>query len=178
MAITLLAISGSLRAKSTNTRLLQEIGPLIGSEVSFSLYDGIEKLPAFNPDKESTLDSHTQEWIVKVRLADAIIVASPEYAHGIPGSLKNALDWLVGSDAFVAKPFCQYRACPRSTFAPAALLEVLRTMSGIHVEQSDLMIDLKRQYEGADDILSDESNKLKIQSSISHLCGFSKALKV
>jgi chromate reductase, NAD(P)H dehydrogenase (quinone) len=169
MSLSLVAISGSLRERSTNTRLLQEIGHLVDSTVSFTLFTGLEALPPFNPDKESNLSAATSAWLSLVRNADALIVATPEYAHGIPGVLKNALDWLVGADALIDKPFCLYRSCPRSIFAPAALLEVLHTMSGKHVVEGDVMIDLRRDYERADSILAEAENTEKIVNSISYL---------
>jgi len=172
MTISIVAISGSLREKSTNTRLLKEIGQLVDSRVSFTLFGGVEGLPQFNPDKEGYPSANTSAWITLVRNADALIVACPEYAHGIPGALKNALDWLVGTDAFIEKPFCLYRACPRSIFAPNALLEVLRTMSGKHVVESDVTIDLQRSYETSDITLAKVGSKEKILNSIERLCDF------
>lgn len=172
MTISIVAVSGSLRARSTNTRLLQEVGRLVGADVSFNLFDGVEGLPAFNPDREGMLNSDTEKWIALVRKADALIVASPEYAHGIPGALKNALDWLVGADAFIEKPFCLYRACPRSVVVPAALMEVLCTMSGRHVAQSDVTIDLHRDYATANNILAKTESRQKIVNSIASLCYF------
>lgn len=172
MTISIIAVSGSLRVKSTNTRLLQELGKLTESKASFTLYDGVEDLPQFNPDKESAINAHTTQWLKLVREADVLIVSSPEYAHGIPGALKNALDWLVGSDAFIDKPFCLYRACPRAEFAPPALLEVLRTMSGLHVHESDVTINLLRSYEGSDAILATSESRIKIEHSIKQLANF------
>jgi chromate reductase, NAD(P)H dehydrogenase (quinone) len=172
MTVSIIAVSGSLRAKSTNTRLLQAVQSLVSSDIEFTLYDGIEELPQFNPDKEDTLNSLTENWINQVRKADALIVSSPEYAHGIPGAFKNALDWVVGVDAFIEKPFCLYRACPRPEFAPEALLEVLRTMSGIHVVKSDVTIDLHRNYETSNIEITKEENQIKIINSIKFLCDY------
>ncbi|MDC0598479.1 NAD(P)H-dependent oxidoreductase [Gammaproteobacteria bacterium] len=172
MTISILAVSGSLRKESTNTRLLQEVEKLAGPGISFRLFDGVENLPHFNPDKETSLDEHTANWIQQVHEADALIVASPEYAHGIPGAFKNALDWLVGTDAFIGKPFCLYRACPRPEFAPEALLEVLRTMSGLHVIDSDVTIDLGRDYATSHKVLEKDESREKILDSIKYLYEF------
>lgn len=177
MTISIIAVSGSLREKSTNTRLLQELGKLVAPGVSFTLYDGVEDLPQFNPDKESMMNAHTAHWIKLVREADALVVSSPEYAHGIPGALKNALDWLVGGDGFIDKPFCLYRACPRPEFAPLALLEVLRTMSGQHVHESDVTINLRRNYENAGAILAENESRVKILDSLKQLSNFIHRLR-
>jgi NAD(P)H-dependent FMN reductase len=62
--------------------------------------------------------------------ADAYIISSPEYAHGIPGVLKNALDWLVSCDELVGKPVAVFNASAAGgEFAARALVEVLTTMS-------------------------------------------------
>lgn len=172
MTISLVAVSGSLREKSTNTLLLQEVKNLVDSNIVFTLYGGVEELSQFNPDKENSLTSHTKSWINLVREADVLIISSPEYAHGIPGALKNALDWLVGTDAFIEKPFSIYRACPRSEYAPKALLEVLKTMSGKHIVDSDVTIDLQRNYEKSTIVLSKNESKEKILNSIRNICRF------
>lgn len=175
MTLSIVALSGSLRKKSTHTRLLQEVGHLAGPDVSFALFDGLEDLPAFNPDRSSSTSAQAEKWIALVRHADVLMVSSPEYAHGIPGALKNALDWLVGEDAFIEKPFCLYRACPRPVFAPAALMEVLRTMSGRHVAGADVTINLRRDYDIAGDVLATEESRALIRDSIAQLINDIKA---
>lgn len=165
-ALSILAISGSLRLKSTNTRLLKEIANNINQNIEFYLYEGAEYLPQFNPDKEDLPNAKVEEWIQKVKAADVFIVSTPEYAHGIPGCLKNALDWLVGTDAFIEKPFSLYHACPRSEHASKAIVEVLKTMSGVHISDSDITIDLRRNFDLAEYVLSKEECKNKIIHSI------------
>src|SRR5262249_13526663 len=61
--------------------------------------------------------------------ADALLVASPEYAHGISGPMKNALDWLVSFEGTVGKPIALFNASPRARYAYESLQEVLLTMS-------------------------------------------------
>ncbi len=177
MPVTLLAISGSLRERSTNTCLLRKLGEVIRcnqprDRIEFDLFENSEDLPQFNPDKEADAVLTVEDWIQRSKRADAFIVSSPEYAHGIPGSLKNALDWLVSTDAFIEKPFALYHACPRSLHVPKALLEVLKTMSGKHVADSDCTIDLKRNFEKGQKILLKQSSQEKIQNSISILVAY------
>jgi chromate reductase, NAD(P)H dehydrogenase (quinone) len=152
LLIQVFAISGSLRGHSTNSALIQRYAQLAAGELILDVYDGLSHLPHFNPDLEPS-DPFVIDLIDRIRQADAFIVSTPEYAHGIPGSLKNALDWLVSTDAFIEKPFALLQACPRSTFAPASLIEILKTMSGIHVQSADVTIDLKRSAATAEDIL-------------------------
>src|SRR5678815_5767847 len=93
----ILAISGSLRRVSSNTTLLRVVGVLAPAGVEVTLYEGLADLPAFNPDLEGAEPSSLLAFRAQLKEADGAFISSPEYAHGVPGSLKNALDWIVGS---------------------------------------------------------------------------------
>jgi NAD(P)H-dependent FMN reductase len=130
--IHLLAISGSLRARSSNTEVLRAVALLAPPPVTVRLYEGLATLPAFNPDldeEDMTPPPAVQDLRNLVANADAIVICSPEYAHGVPGALKNALDWLVSVPEVVLKPTVLVNASPRSAHAQASLAETLRTMS-------------------------------------------------
>ena len=126
-----LAISGSLRRGSSNTAVLEAARLLAPSGVDVELYDGLARLPAFDPDVEESgdLPVEVRDLRARVAAADALLVCSPEYMHGMPGSLKNLLDWLVGSVDFPGKLVTLLAASERSVYAQAQLAEVLRTMS-------------------------------------------------
>ena len=128
--IDILALSGSLRAASTNSALLAALQRNAPSDCRVTIYDGLGRLPIFNPDDEGERTPlEARELIDAVTGADGIIVSCPEYAHGVPGGLKNALDWLVSRDAAVGKPAMLVHASPRSLISRAALGEIMRTMS-------------------------------------------------
>lgn len=128
--LTILAISGSLRAASTNSALVEALARNAPSGCRVTVYDGLGRLPIFNPDDEDERTPRAaSELIDAVTRADGVIISCPEYAHGVPGGLKNALDWLVSRDAAVAKPAMLAHASPRSLYARAALAEIMRTMS-------------------------------------------------
>lgn len=128
--LNILAISGSLRAASTNSALVAALARNAPARCRVSVYDGLGRLPIFNPDEEGERTPlEPAELIDAVTRADGVIVSCPEYAHGVPGGLKNALDWLVSRDAAVDKPAMLVHASPRSLFARAALAEIMRTMS-------------------------------------------------
>ncbi len=78
-----------------------------------------------------------------VGAADALIISTPEYAHGLPGSLKNALDWLVGGPEMVEKHVALWHASTWSTHAPAQLAEILRTMSAQVVDEATVVLNLR-----------------------------------
>jgi len=101
----LLAISGSVRYGSYNLALLRAMKELCPEGSSVTVYDQIKEIPIFDPDVD---DSNYSEAVCllssMMRASDGVIISTPEYAHGVPGALKNALDWLVSSDALILKP--------------------------------------------------------------------------
>ena len=140
--LVLFAVAGSLRARSSNRTLLEAASAVAPRDVHVDLYDGVAGLPHFNPDLDATAIAEVVDLTRRVRECDGFIVSSPEYARGIPGALKNALDWLVGGDGFVDKPFMLLNASDRSQFAQRALIDVLRTMSGVAIEGAFLTLPL------------------------------------
>ena len=97
-----------------------------------ALYNGIDRLPFFSPDLDGDdVPPAVESFRSVLRQADGLLMSSPEYAHGVPGVLKNALDWLVGSTQgeIVDKPVALINASPIATHAQASLVETLRTMS-------------------------------------------------
>ena len=99
--------------------------------LELQLYDGLGSLPPFNPDDEHhLLPPSVLALREAVGRADALLIASPEYAHGVPGVFKNLLDWLVGSLEFPGKPVLLLNTSARgSHHAQEALAEILSTMS-------------------------------------------------
>lgn len=141
--IRLLAISGSLRAISTNTTLLKAARMLAPEGVRIELYDGLAGLPHFNPDLDvEPPPPAVAAWREAVRAADGLLISSPEYARGVPGSLKNAFDWLVSSDAFPAKPVAFFHASDRGTVSRAALRLILETMAARIVDEAEITLPL------------------------------------
>ncbi len=96
--------------------------------IEISIYQGLGGLPLFNPDLEGFEAPEVMDFRAQLRIADGVLIASPEYAHGITGVLKNALDWVVGSGEFVQKPVALLNASLRAMHAPESLKEVLKTM--------------------------------------------------
>ena len=138
----ILAISGSLRAASINSALLRTAVALAPPDIIVTLCTVVGALPLFNPDLEADLLPIVNQLRNQVAAADALLIASPEYAHGVTGTIKNTLDWLVGYEAFVNKPVAVLNASPRAHHADAALRETLKTMSAVIVESASLTISL------------------------------------
>jgi len=143
--LRILAISGSLRAHSTNTELLRAAALVVGPQWTFDHYDGLGALPHFNPDLDAEGTEPPQpvrDLRARVAAADALLICSPEYAHGVAGSMKNALDWLVSDAEMVGKPAGLLNASARSHFSLDALAETLRTMSTNLVPEAAIVIPL------------------------------------
>jgi NAD(P)H-dependent FMN reductase len=138
----LLAISGSLRATSSNTAILQAAGLLSLPGVVIEHYHDLGRLPHFNPDLEERPPPEVIELRERVGQADGLLISCPEYARGIPGSFKNALDWLVASLTFPDKPVALINTSPRASAAQAALRLVLTTMSARLIDEASLTVDL------------------------------------
>ena len=140
---TILAISGSLRAGSSNAAVLQAIAALAPDGIQIVLYSGLADLPHFNPDLDTeNPPSAVRDFRSQLLASDAVIISSPEYAHGVPGSLKNALDWLVRSGELYEKPVALINVSPRSTHAQASLAETLSTMTAKLVPDACVTIAL------------------------------------
>jgi NAD(P)H-dependent FMN reductase len=137
---TILAISGSLQAKSSNGALLNAIAEMIGERGDVQVSRALQFLPPFNPDLEAHAPPREAlDWGAELAAADAVVIATPEYAFGIPGALKNALDWVVGSGEFVHKRVALIGASPLATGANYALEALERT---IRVMTADVIASL------------------------------------
>src|SRR6059036_648681 len=118
--LRLLAISGSLRSASSNTTMLHALQAIAPAGVIVSLYDGLGDLPYFNPDLDGETNTPPQsvgQLRTQIGQADGLLISSPEYAHGVPGVLKNALDWLVSDAAMIYKPIGLLNASPHASHA-------------------------------------------------------------
>jgi chromate reductase, NAD(P)H dehydrogenase (quinone) len=138
----ILAVSGSLRAASINSAFCRAAARLAPAAVRISVYSGLGKLPPFNPDLEADPPPAVRDLRDAVGGADALIIASPEYAHGVSGVLKNGLDWLVSFEGFIGKPVALVNTSPRARHAYDTLREVLQTMSARILPEASITLSL------------------------------------
>lgn len=139
---TILALSGSLRAASVNTALLHAMTELVPAGVTVRLFADMASLPLFNPDLEGFEAAVVHALRRALREADAVVIASPEYAHGVTGVIKNSLDWVVGSGELTDKPVAVLIASTRSEHAPAALRRTLAVMGARVIDDACRAIPL------------------------------------
>lgn len=145
---TVLPLSGSLRKASLNTAMLTMAADCAPPGLRMTRCCGLGDLPLFNPDLELNEPPSVARLRNEIAMADAVIIASPEYAHGVSGVMKNALDWMVASSVFVDKPVVLWNASPRASIALAALRETLIVMSACLVNTAALEM-LIRSSDGA-----------------------------
>ncbi len=168
----ILAISGSLRAHSSNTEVLRACILIAPADINIKVYDGLGTLPHFNPDLDvegAILPAPVEALRSEVRWADALLISSPEYAHGVPGSLKNALDWLVSAPEMVFKPIGVLNTSSRSAHANASLVETLRTMSTELVSAASPLLSLTRSMASADSIAANPELAGRLQTALAAL---------
>ena len=136
--IKILAISGSLRANSSNAIMLKAIEQLMPARVDFFVYKGLAELPPFDDADDTPIT--VSVWRKHLQDADAVLVCSPEYAFGVPGSLKNAFDWTVGSGEMVNKPLALITASTGGEKAHAAWLQIFTALSAVIPNECALLI--------------------------------------
>ncbi|MEO6376619.1 MAG: NADPH-dependent FMN reductase [Caulobacteraceae bacterium] len=154
--LRILSICGSLRADSINARALAAAEALAPEGARFVRYAGLGQLPHFNPDLEQVgLPDLVRAFREEVGKADGIVICAPEYAHGMPGALKNAMDWLVGGGEMAGKPVAVINISARAVHAHEQILEVLRMIAAEVGDRSSIVIPLQSGAAALPDLLAD-----------------------
>ena len=167
-----LALCGSLRKQSRSLALLQAASILATGRMDFTIFEGLGELPLFNPDIEHTAPPSVDALWHAVSSCDLVIIASPEYAHGVTGTIKNALDWLVGYIPFTGKPVAVLNPSHRSEHADEALRETLRTMDARLIHGACLRIPATGCKLGAMEMASSSEFSEPIDSALSAIKDF------
>jgi chromate reductase, NAD(P)H dehydrogenase (quinone) len=150
-----LAVSGSLRADSHNTRLLQAAAQQLPSGVELELYDGLKQIPPFDEDDEASPGSDVLRWRAAIDAADAVLFATPEYNSSIPGQLKNAIDWASRPKAEAAlrnKPVAVVGASTSMFGALWAQAELRKVLAAASARVLDAELAVATAHEAFDDV--------------------------
>ena len=143
MTIRIFALSGSVRRDSTNSALLRAAVEAAPRGVALSLYTRMGELPIFNPDIAEQPPTIVTELRAALVASDGLLISAPEYAHGVPGGLKNLLDWVVGWGELAETPVALWHASVYGENARASLAEILKTMSMRIVPEASLTLHLR-----------------------------------
>ena len=158
------AISGSTKAASTNGLYISAIIELLGKDFEVMSFPSIANIPHFNPDLDL---EHPPKAVVALRLsiqqADGIIISTPEYAMGLPGSLKNLLDWTVSSGSFSTKPTLALVASTQGEKAYQSIIDILTV---IEAKLSAQLIPYAKAKINSDALITDNETLIALKSTV------------
>ena len=167
---SILAISGSLRSGSSSHAILHFLRQLVPPGITFTIYDNLAQIPPFDPglDHESPPDT-----VVELRSfinhADALVICTPEYAFGIPGQLKNSLDWMVSSGTLADKPVALITASSSGEYAHPSLLRTLGALSANVIESASLLISFIRSKMDSKGDITDAQTEKSLRAAFNTL---------
>jgi len=153
------AISGGTRTNSSNLSLIKAIEKLTADQLTFHIFNDLAALPHFNPDLNSDEIDIVKNFRKQISESDGVLICTPEYAHGVPGSLKNAIDWTVGTAEFSQKPTVLITASTDGEFGHQALLETLRVIEAKNIDELNLLIQFIRSKVNISNEIIDEQLK-------------------
>jgi chromate reductase, NAD(P)H dehydrogenase (quinone) len=179
-----LLVSGSLRRGSTNTALLRTVQLVAPDGIETVLYDGVDGLPHFDPDRDrAPLHPAVADLRATIRACDAILFCTPEYAGALPGSFKNLLDWTIGDDepgSIYEKPVSWVNASAAPTGAADAhdsLRKVLNYAHAAVVKDACASIPVTRQMVRDDGIISEPTIHAQIRDVLATLIAHTACFK-
>ncbi|CAG7649405.1 NAD(P)H-dependent FMN reductase [Paenibacillus solanacearum] len=165
--IRIIGISGSLRSRSSNTHILRAAASLAPGDMIITMYEGLGDLPLFNPDTDGDKPTaQVADLRTRLNAADGVLICTPEYAGGMPGALKNALDWIVSSGELMNKPAAAISASPSLTGGEKALESLrltLRMLSADVADDGTVAIPLVSAKLSAEGELTDAATVLQLQ---------------
>jgi chromate reductase len=166
----ILAISGSTRKASSNLSLIKAISGLSSEDFSVSVFEGLSELPHFNPDLDNESVPHqVTDFRRQLREADGVLICTPEYAVGVPGTLKNAIDWTVSSMDFSLKPVALVTASLSGEKAHLSLLGTLLIIEAKMTADTQLLISFIKTKVSKDGEITDAQTLESINRLINSL---------
>nr|WP_315423604.1 NADPH-dependent FMN reductase [uncultured Pedobacter sp.] len=158
------AISGSTKTVSTNALYITAISRLLNREFEVINFSSIAVIPHFNPDLDQENPPQAVEALRStIKKADGIIISTPEYAMGLPGSLKNLLDWTVSSASFSGKPVLALVASTQGEKAYQSIIDILTV---IEARVSPQLISFAKAKINPDAEITDHETLAKLKSTI------------
>jgi chromate reductase, NAD(P)H dehydrogenase (quinone) len=175
----ILAISGSLREQSHNTRLLAATRALLPADAELEVFGRLAEIPPYSEDAEHAMPPAVAALKAAIAGADAVLIATPEYNGSIPGQLKNALDWASrppGSSPLRGKPVAVIGASTGlfgAVWAQAELRKVLKTI-GARVLDRELPLSRAHETLGEDGLPRERAAREWLQATLQELLDISR----
>jgi chromate reductase len=179
----ILGFAGSLRKQSYNRSLLSAAVEMVPDGATFETFD-LEGIPPFNQDLESNPPEKVKEFKVKIRAADAIVIATPEYNYSIPGVLKNAIDWAsrpYGDNAFDGKPVAIMGASIGMLGTARAQYHLRQSfvfLNMLPLNQPEVMVPLVQDKVDSNGRVTDEKTREKIKGLLQSLVAWTRRMKL
>jgi len=180
--IKILGFAGSLRKGSYNRSLLSAALEMVPKEATLEIFD-LEGIPPFNQDLENQSPEKVMEFKAKIRAADAILMATPEYNYSIPGVLKNAIDWAsrpYGDNAFDGKPVAMMGASVGMLGTARAQYHLRQSFVFLNMHplnQPEVMVPFVQEKINQNGKVTDEKTKKKIGELLESLVVWTEKLK-
>jgi chromate reductase, NAD(P)H dehydrogenase (quinone) len=180
-SVRILGIPGSLRKASFNRAALRAAGELLPPDASLEIFD-LEGIPPFSEDDERSLPPRVAELKARIREADAILIATPEYNYSVPGVLKNAIDWAsrpYGDNAWEGKPVAIMGASVGATGTARAQYHLRQTFVFLNMHplnRPEVMISNAAQRFDADGRLVDPTSRNRVERLLAELVVWSRRL--
>jgi chromate reductase len=179
--IKILGFAGSLRKDSYNKALLHAAMKLIPKKAKLEIFD-IEGIPLFNQDLEDRMPQKVKEFKAKIRVADALLIVTPEYNYSVPGVLKNAIDWAsrpFGDNSFDGKPVAIMSASPGiigGLRAQYHLRQILVSLNMNAVNMPEIIVASADKKIDENGNLTDEETRKRIKQLLESLIGWTEKL--
>ncbi|HVP79960.1 MAG TPA: NAD(P)H-dependent oxidoreductase [Thermodesulfobacteriota bacterium] len=181
--VHILAFAGSLRKQSYNKAILAAALEMVPEKTTLEIFD-LEGIPPFNQDLENQPPDKVREFKSKIRAADAILIATPEYNYSIPGVLKNAIDWAsrpYGDNAFDRKPVAIMGASVGMLGTARAQYDLRRSFVFLNMfplNQPEVMVPLAQDKVNSNGRLTDEKTRKKIAELLRSLADWTRRMRL
>jgi len=181
--VTIIGFAGSLRKNSYNKALLRAAMELLPKDAQLEIFD-LEGIPPFNQDLVTKMPPKVKEFKLKIKAADAILIATPEYNYSVPGVLKNAIDWAsrpFEDNSLDGKPVAIMSASTGmfgGVRAQYHLRQVFVSLNMHCVKRPEVFVAFANQKIDDKDKVKDEPTREKIRELVESLVAWTRRLKV
>ncbi len=180
--VKILGFVGSLRKGSYNKALMRAAVELTPKNAEIEVFD-LEGIPPFNQDLENQPPQIVRDFKTRIRNADALLIATPEYNYSVPGVLKNAIDWAsrpYGDNAFEGKPVALMSASIGRLGGGRAQYHLRQSFVFLNMHplnRPEVMLAFAQDHVGKDGNVTDEQTRQLIRELLEELVKWTLKLK-
>ncbi|HUL29478.1 MAG TPA: NAD(P)H-dependent oxidoreductase [Thermodesulfobacteriota bacterium] len=181
--VHIFGFAGSLRKQSYNKAILAAALEVVPGDTTLEIFD-LEGIPPFNQDLEHQPPDKVRDFKSRIKSADAVLIATPEYNYSIPGVLKNAIDWAsrpYGENAFDGKPVAIMGASIGTLGTARAQYDLRRCfvfLNMLPLNQPEVMVPLAQEKVDSDGRVKDEKTRKKIRELLQGLAVWTRKIKL